>query len=141
MGVAYRFLSTGENECMTTSLPVIEIDIPVPEDKGDEIDLINYFSDFISDEMGELGGELLPAFNLETRDERATVHEVSIEDVEVTDDGVAIHYSYSYSAYYDCKDMDYADDENGTARGKKVGDKWVFARHVNPEPRSTLDEF
>jgi len=126
---------------MTKPLPVIEIDIPTPEEEGDEIDLVDYFSDFICDGMGELGGELLPALNLDTKDERATVYEVNIEDVEVTDDGVALHYSYSYSAYYGCKNMDYADDENGTVRGKKMGDKWVFARHVSPEPRSTLDEF
>lgn len=126
---------------MTTSLPVIEISIPTPGEEGDEIDLVDYFSDFICDDMGELGGELLPALNLDTKDERATVHEVNIEDVEVTDGGVAVHYSYSYSAYYGCKDMDYADDEIGTAWGKKVGDKWVFERHVSPEPRSTLDEF
>jgi len=90
---------------------------------------------------GELIGALLPALNLDVKDERATVYKVAINDVEVTDDGVVIHYSYSYSAYYGCKDMNYADDENGTMRGKKMGDKWVFERHVSPEPRSTLDEF
>lgn len=46
---------------MTTPLPVIEIDIPIPEEAGDEIDLVDYFSDFICDDIGELGGDLLPA--------------------------------------------------------------------------------
>ena len=139
--MALELLFAGENELMTSLLPAIEIDIPVPLEDGDEIDLVDYFSGFISDDMGELNGELLPALNLDVKDERATVYEVVIDDVEVTDDGIAIHYSYLCSAYYGCKDMDYADEETGVAWGRKVGDKWVFQRYVSPEPRSTLDEF
>lgn len=126
---------------MTTQTPFVEIDIPVPEEDGDEIDLVDYFSNFISNDMGELNGDLLVALNLDTKDERAIVYEVRIEDVETSDDGVAIHYSYSYSAYYGCKDMDYADDETGTTLGKKVGGRWVFERYVSPKPPSTFEEF
>lgn len=123
---------------MKTPLPDIRVPIPFPEDE--EVDLVGYFADLISDEFGEIGGDLLPALDLDVNDDRATIDEISIEEVVIHEEGVAVHYSYTYSAYYGCDDMNYSDEETGTAFGKRVGTEWVFERHVSPERQAPNEE-
>ena len=94
----------------------------------------------VSDESGELSGDLLLAFDLDVDDDRATIDEISIEGVEIHEDGVAVHYSYVYSAYYGCDDMNYSDEEIGIEIGKRVDNEWVFERHISPERLAPNEE-
>lgn len=125
---------------MSTLHIPIEIEIPASDD-GEEIDLVEYFSQFIVDSQGDLGGDLIPALHLYVKDDRAVVDSVVIEDVELNAEGVAINYTYTYSAYYGCRDMNYADSDWGTVFGKKIGENWVFEHWVRPLPRSTHEEY
>jgi hypothetical protein len=51
---------------------------------------------------------------------------------------VTIHYEFSWSAYYGCKDANTGGDEEESAEGIYKDGNLEFDV---PEPRSTLDEF
>jgi hypothetical protein len=120
---------------------MIEIDVPVPEDEDEDVDLAAYFYDFIYSD-GELGGPLLEAFDLEVSNSRAEIDDVEIDEVTVDDDGdVEIQYTFTWSAFFGCDDMNKTDQSHGAVAGVKKDGKWVFEPHVRSEPRSTLDEF
>ena len=129
-----------ENGGMTTpTLPPIEINIPPAED---EIELSDYFLEFIRTDDGELGGPLLEAFDLEVSNSRAQIDDVEIDEVTVDADGdVEIQYTFTWSAHYGCDDMNKTDQSHGAVAGVKKDDRWLFEPHVQSEPRSTLDEF
>jgi hypothetical protein len=85
--------------------------------------------------------ELQAAFDLDLDDERATLDECRVQKVTLAGCNVKISYWYSYSAYYGCKDMDYANDNDGEVTGRVEGDEWIFEAHVPEPPRSTFEEF
>jgi hypothetical protein len=87
------------------------------------------------------GGPLLSAFDLDATNARAEIDDVEIDDVVVDADGdVRIHYTYTWSAFYGCDDMNKTDQTSGAVLGQKTDDKWLFEHHVRLQ-RSTLDEF
>ena len=105
--------------------------IEVPDDL-DEDELEDYFH--------QIKEELYPALDLELEDDRAQVDDVDFEAVVVTDDSVQIEYTVQYSAYYGCKDMDYADDDQRTVFGTRNGRIFEFDKFIPPPRRSTADE-
>lgn len=75
-------------------------------------------------------------------DDRATAHEVTITDVEVDDETVAIHYEYDFSAYYGCSNMNYAGtSDEDVIIGMRQGNTLAFDKFIPPERRSTDEEF
>ncbi len=75
-------------------------------------------------------------------DDRATVHEVTITDVEIDEESIVIHYEYEFSAYYGCRDMNYegvSDEE--VIVGARQGNTIEFQKFTPPERRSTYEEF
>lgn len=75
-------------------------------------------------------------------DDRATVDDISITDVEICGETVVIHYEYDFSAYYGCRDMNYADTSDGDVIvGTRKGNILLFDKFKPRERRSTYDEF
>ncbi|MEJ8675537.1 hypothetical protein [Chromobacterium amazonense] len=75
-------------------------------------------------------------------DERATLDQTTITDVEIDQDTVSIWYEFSYSAYYGCRDMNLAGTSDGdTIIGTRKGCALTFETFIAPEPRSTFEEF
>lgn len=96
--------------------------MPFADDPEDEVDLVAYFYDFIYSD-GEHGGPLLEAFDLEVSNSRAEIE---------------IQYTFTWSAFFSCDDMNKTDQNHGVVAGVKKDGKWLFERS---EPRSTFDEF
>lgn len=75
-------------------------------------------------------------------DDRATVHEVTITEVEIDDESVAIHYEYEFSAYYGCRDMNHeGTSDEDVIVGTRQGNMIEFEKFTPPERRSTYEEF
>lgn len=74
-------------------------------------------------------------------DDRATVDEVRITNVELDDASVAIYYEYDYSAYYGCRNIDHGDtSEEEVIVGKRKGHNLLFDKFKPREKRSTDEE-
>jgi len=99
----------------------------------EEDEIEQYFRDNVD--------ELMPAFDLELDDDRAQVDEVSIENLELSKDRVDIEYLVEYSAYYGCRDMNYADEDQRVVSGIRDGRRFEFEIFVPPPRRSTYEEF
>ncbi|RYD76054.1 MAG: hypothetical protein EOP84_17420 [Verrucomicrobiaceae bacterium] len=110
---------------------VVRVQIPVPNEDGDEIDLAAFFAE-------QLDGQFKETLDYEVAeyDERATIDEIEITEVEVAGDQITVQYSISYSAYYGCKDQDYAD-----VAERWDGDFWLFDLFVPTPVRTTFEEF
>ncbi|PWK38679.1 hypothetical protein [Cupriavidus plantarum] len=115
----------------------VEIPIPDPED---EPDLRSYINQFITDEIGSLYGELVPALDLDVGDERATIDDIEVDDVEVHGDKIIVYYTIQYSAHYGCSDIDYAEDDQRKITGVRDGENWVFDWYVSPERLAPNEE-
>lgn len=79
------------------------------------------------------------ALDLELQDQRAIVDSVKITEVELDDSGVVVSYDVAFSAYYGCRDQNYADRFSRTIDGTRVGANWFFKQHV-PTPRRYPNE-
>jgi hypothetical protein len=110
------------------------IRIPVPPDG--EYDLLDYFSDLLDEEFGEVID-----FGVSEFDDRAQTDEIRVTSVVEQTDSITVHYEIDISAHYGCSDMDYAKTVPRTSRGVRDGPDWVFQRYVQPPRRSTHDEF
>lgn len=106
--------------------------IEVP-DYLEEDEIEDYFRDNID--------ELRPAMDLELEDDRAQIDEIEIENFVLFDDVVHIEYGIQYSAYYGCKDMDYANEDQRMVSGRRNGRSFEFEVFVPPPRRSTFEEF
>jgi len=93
----------------------------------------SYFRDIIDD--------LRPAMDLELEDDRAQIDEIEIETFALFDDVVHIEYEIRYSAYYGCKDMDYANEDQRVVSGQRTGRSFEFEVFVPSPMRSTFEEF
>jgi len=119
---------------MTKPKPKLLIDIP-SYIKDDEklADWVCENPDLFSEAMDLDASQL---------DDRATVHEVTITDVEVDEETVAIHYEYDFSAYYGCRDLNYAGtSDEDVIVGARQGNTLTFERFIPPVRRSTDEEF
>jgi hypothetical protein len=117
-------------------MKLIQIPVPIVTD-----DLQDYFSQFVTNDSGDVGGSLVAALDLDVPDDRATVDDVSVEDVELHEDGsVTVHYTVQYSAYHGCRDMNYADDDLRAVTGVRDGGDWVFTVYVSPERLAPNEE-
>lgn len=110
------------------------IDIPSHVDDDEKLaEWVRENPDIFSEAMD------LNAFRI---DERATVHEVKITDVEVDKKTIAIHYEYDFSAYYGCRDINHAGtSDEDVIVGARQGNTLSFDKFKPPEPRSTFEEF
>ena len=86
--------------------------------------------------------ELVPAMDLDVSefDDRATVSDVTITEVELDAESICITYTVEYDAYYGCKDMNYADAVERSITGARVGNRFTFDAHTPLPKRTTLDE-
>ncbi|MFT7773715.1 hypothetical protein [Roseateles sp.] len=67
--------------------------------------------------------------------------DIEVIDVDVSDAGVAVHYSVSWAAFHPCDDKTIQGDTVRVVRGRTEGAHWLFSEAVPPTVRSTLDEF
>ena len=95
------------------------------------------FKEYLSEKIEDLW----PAFNLELNDDRASVDEVVIDEVEIFDDTLIVHYRVDFSAYYGCRDMNYSDYDVRYIEVRRKDRVLEFDRFVPPEPRTTFEEF
>ena len=109
---------------------VLKISVP---DYFDDDQIEEYFRENID--------ELRSALDLEIQDDRAQVDEIEIEIFQLTEDSLHIEYVVQYSAYYGCKDMDYADEDQRVVSGRREGSLFEFDVFVPPPRRSTFEEF
>lgn len=114
---------------MTTAKQII---ITLPKNLDDA-----GIKDYLEENLDEIWG----ALDLELEDDRADVDEVTVDEIELFEDAVHIHYCVQYSAYYGCKDMNYVDDDVRCVSGARTGLIIVFDTFVPPELRSTYEEF
>lgn len=113
--------------------------IPVPDDFDDpdaEIDLVAYFRDL-------LDSDLEPALDTDVweLDQRAQFIEAEVTDISTEADGIVVFYDVTFDAYYGCRDLNYAGTGDRHIVGTRVGDSWVFDKHIPRLPRDTVDEF
>lgn len=74
--------------------------------------------------------------------DRATVQDVTITEVEIDEESVAINYEYNFSAYYGCRDMNHdGTSDEDVIVGVKNGATLEFEKFIPPERRSTNEEF
>jgi len=117
-----------------------QIVVPLP-DPNEEVDLKDYFWDFISDDVGDFRGPLTGALDLDVGDHRSTIDEIEVEDVVLHDDGdVTLHYRVDHSAYYGCADMTSDGQEYRAVTGRRSGETWVFDRYASPEKLAPNEE-
>jgi hypothetical protein len=119
----------------------VSIQVPAIDD---DTDLVAFFEEQLRDDVGDLHGDFFRAIDTDVsiHNDRAVLEDVVIENVEVDAGGNAIvEYRVEYSWFMGCSDMDGSDDDDGTAFGKREGDKWIFEIPKPHERRSTLDEF
>jgi hypothetical protein len=114
--------------------PKLLIDIPGHIDNDEELaEWVRDNPDLFSDAMDLDASQI---------DDRATVHRVTITDVEVDAKNVTIDYEYEFSAYYGCRDMNYAGTSDGdTIVGVRHANTMEFDKFTPPERRSTDEEF
>lgn len=62
----------------------------------------------------------------------AEIDNIEIQDITIDGADVYIDLEYSWSAYYGCRDMNAADDENEMISGKRQGNKLIFDKYVEP---------
>jgi hypothetical protein len=74
-------------------------------------------------------------------DARATVHKVTITNLEIDEHSIFIDYEYAYSAYYGCRDKNYAGtSEENIIVGARKENTLEFEKFTPSEKRSTYDE-
>lgn len=74
-------------------------------------------------------------------DDRATVDDVRITEINVDKQTVVIRYEYDYSVFYGCRDMDGGDTEDDLVIvGNRQGNTITFETFKPRERRSTYDE-
>jgi hypothetical protein len=72
---------------------------------------------------------------------RAQLEEPTIDDVHIVGDDIVISYSYAWHVYNGCDNYNGYGEEDGVINGRRIDDYWVFDRFVEPEGRSTYEEF
>ena len=95
------------------------------------------FEDFFRDNLDDLR----LALDLELEDDRALVDEIEIAEFELTENSVHIEYVVQFSAYYGCRDANYADEDQRAITGRRQGHRFEFDIFVPPPQRDTVDEF
>lgn len=115
------------------------IRIPIPEDFSEDA-LQDYFRPLVEDSHEGRPGELRSAMNLDLIDDRAAVDQITLETVEVVGEEVHVGFSFEFSAYHGCRDMNYQDSDWGNITGIRDGSDWVFPVYVSPEPLAPNEE-
>lgn len=108
--------------------------LPVP---GPGTDLTRYV-----DEQVQRGG-LDAALDLSVVefDELAQLANVAVTAVDVSDAGIAVHYTVTWTSFHACDDRTFGGTHARLLRGRREGDAWVFARHEPlPTRQDTHDE-
>lgn len=115
---------------------IMSITIPAPDlsDFNEDEDAPESLQEVLIDHAILHIETLQRAFDMDVQDERANIDEVKVDDVDLDGDAVVIHFTYHFSAYYGCRDQNYADSESGIAVGKVVGKTWTFDPYI-PPPR------
>jgi len=101
----------------------------------DKSDLLKWFNDDID--------YFIELFNIdpEIHDSRATVDEVYITEVEVSDCSIAVTYAYNWSAYYGCRDMNLCDSDYGRIAFRRIKNEISYDYKPNKRiERNTADE-
>lgn len=74
-------------------------------------------------------------------DELAQLANVAVTAVDVSDAGIAVHYTVTWTSFHACDDRTFGGTHARVLRGRREGDAWVFARHEPlPTRQDTHDE-
>lgn len=68
-------------------------------------------------------------------DSRLTIDEISIDAIHVDEAGITINYTLQYSAYYGCDDANFADEDQRSISGTRIGNRFLFVGQGYPEER------
>ena len=75
-------------------------------------------------------------------DELAQLANVAVTAVDVSDFGITVHYTVTWTSFHACDDRTFGGSHARVLRGRREGDAWVFDRHEPlPTRQSTHDEF
>jgi hypothetical protein len=101
-----------------------------------------YDEESLADHLNERIEELYPALDLdvEERDMRATLLEVTITSVEIDGSTVTVYYEVEYDAYYGCKDLDSGGSYEEEMTGEMGNGYISFSRHISPERLAPNEE-
>lgn len=91
---------------------------------------------FVADHVNHIRGALI----LTVYDARATVDDITVEDVEIEGDVVTVHYQYTWSSYSGCKDMQSGDTKWEAVSGCREGNVIRFGRYIEPERQAPNEE-
>ena len=104
-----------------------------------ELDVAESIREFLDANIEEIYPAL--TFPEQDQNERVQIDDVSVNSVEIHDDGtLEIEYEYSWSFYAGCKDINASGIEQEAVKARLVGGVIEFDVLERPEPRSTSDE-
>jgi hypothetical protein len=109
----------------------IRVPIPAPGE-----DLRWFFDESVENDQFGLALD----FSVAEFDELARMTDIEVIDVDVSDAGVAVHYSVSWAAFHPCDDKTIQGDTVRIVRGRTERTHWLFEKAASPATRSTLDE-
>jgi hypothetical protein len=112
-------------------MSVAEIAVPMPPEGAD---LLPYFQSRLL--------ALQPALDLSVVefDELAQLQGITVEDVEVTPTGVALHYAVAWEAFHACDGVTVRGQHRRLVRGQLEGDRWLFNPAAPQPTRDSADE-
>jgi len=74
-------------------------------------------------------------------DELAQLANIAVTAVDVSDAGIAVHYTVTWTSFHACDDRTFGGSHARVLRGRREDDAWVFDRHEPlPTRQSTHDE-
>lgn len=113
-----------------------EVRVEIPDWVGDDDDEI---ASYLADNMDLYEAALDQTANV--HDDRSSVDDVSVTNVDVSAHRVVVSYDVDFSAYHGCRDMNYADTHDRELIGRREGRTIIFEKFIPPPPRTTYEEY
>jgi hypothetical protein len=105
-------------------MPDNQIIIDIPAHVNTDAKLKDFIHEIIYQLEGAIDRQGVPPV--------AEIDNIEIQDITIDGADVYIDLEYSWSAYYGCRDMNAADDENEMISGKRQGNQLIFDKYVEP---------
>jgi hypothetical protein len=112
-------------------MPAAAIVVPIPPE---DAELVPHFQIHLP--------LLQPALDLSVVefDELALLQAITVEAVEASATGVALHYSVSWEAFHACDGVTVRGQHRRLVRGRREGDRWCFQPAAPQPTRDSADE-
>lgn len=78
---------------------------------------------------------------VDDHDDRAIIYNVVITEIQLSDGDIDIEYDVEFSAYYGCRDQNYADSDSRTINGDRTQAELIFKKFFAPPKRTTFEEY